>query len=216
MKRRGLLSLAALLILCLLAGICAAEETEGVVAKVTTKKGPLKMRSAADAGSRVLAEIPNGTCLLVLSEEPQWCGIEWNGKKGYCSAAYLTLLQEADRSLLSYRVLRKGDKGEDVRSLKERLQELGFLRPGSALTDSYNAVMAERVSLLQRQLNITEDGVASQELQAFVFSDKAPVCTQELPRQRAHVSISSENRVICGCCFGEGCPCCDFKGWIAF
>ena len=45
----------------------------------------------------------------------------------------------------------------------------------------YNDVAAERVILFQRQTGMTEDGVASQELQAYLFSDKAPVCGQTLP-----------------------------------
>ncbi len=26
----------------------------------------------------------------------------------------------------------------------------------------------------------------------------------------------SPNRVICGCCLGEGCECCGFTGWIEY
>ena len=63
---------------------------------------------------------------------------------------------------------------------------------------------------------MTEDGIASQELQAYLFSDKAPACTQTLPRVRTRVPQSGESPVICGCCFGEGCECCGFTGWITY
>lgn len=113
MKR--VLLFAVCLIMVLMAGsFSAAEDESGIVAKVTTaNKGPLKLRSEASRKSRILDEIPNGTCVLV--------------------------------------------------------------------------------------------------------SDRAPSCTQALPRVRTRVvSGDSSNRVICGCCMGEGCECCGFKGWIDY
>ena len=128
---------------------------------------------------------------------------------------YRLLLKDADPSILDYRVLNRGDKGDDVLRLKKRLQELGYIRGGSELTNVYNDVAAERMTLFQRQTGMTEDGVASQELQAYLFSDKAPVCGQTLPRIRSRVGGSGK-RVICGCCMGEGCECCNFTGWVDY
>lgn len=204
--------------LCLLVfSIAHGQEAPGVVGKVITPKGPLKLRAKAAMDGRVLTEIPNGACLLVLEEGEAWCRVLWEEKEGYCSAEFLTLLREADLSLLNYRILRQGDQGEDVIALKARLQELGYIRAGSQLNGIYNDIAAERVRLFQRQTGMTEDGVASQELQAYLFSDRAPACTQALPRVRARVVTGEEkNRVICGCCWGEGCECCDGKGWIQY
>jgi hypothetical protein len=195
-----------------------AETGAGIVAKVTTKKGPLKMRARASARGRVISSVPNGTCLLVLEEDENWCLCRWDGKTGYCGTAYLTMLREADPGILKYRVLRKGDKGEDVLALKQRLQELGFIRSGSTLTGNYNDVLAERVTLFQRQAGMTEDGVASQELQAYAFSDRAPKCSQDLPAVRSPVKQEGNGlkREMCGCCMGEGCECCGYKGWILY
>ncbi len=98
------------------------------------------------------------------------------------------------------------------------MQELGYIRPGSVLTEVYNDILAERITLCQRQMGITEDGVASQELQAWLFSDRAQACTQTLPGVRSPVR-SGENgmrRIFCGCCMGEGCECCGFTGWIYY
>ena len=98
-----------------------------------------------------------------------------------------------------------------------RLQELGYIRSGSDLTNVYNDVTVERVILFQRQIGITEDGVASQELQAYLFSEKAPVCGQKLPKVRSRVvSQEGSKRIFCGCCMGEGCECCHFTGWIDY
>jgi uncharacterized protein YraI len=199
------------------AGASSAEGNPGTVAKVTTKKGPLKMRAAAEEKGRVLTEIPNGTCILVLQEEEGWCRVSYRDQTGYCKTGFLTLLREADPAMLEYRVLQKGAKGDDVLALKQRLQELGYIRNGSELTNVYNDVTMERVILFQRQLGITEDGIASQELQAYLFSEKAPVCGQKLPRIRSRVvSGDGSKRIFCGCCMGEGCECCHFTGWIDY
>ena len=215
--KRALCLLVSMILLLTGINISLSEEWTGVVAKVTTEKGPLKLRASASDRGRILAEIPNGSCILALQEDDIWCQVQYQEQTGYCKAEFLTLLRDADLSLLEYRVLRKGDKGADVLALKQRLQDLGYIREGSELTNVYNDVTIERVVLFQRQLGITEDGIASQELQAYLFSEKAPVCGQKLPRVRSRVaSENGKKRVICGCCMGEGCECCHFTGWIDY
>lgn len=218
MKKWGTILLAILLLMIAGSCICQAEESAGIVAKITTKKGALKLRAKPSSTGKIKDEIPNGSCLLVLEEGAEWCLCQWQGKTGYCSTAYLTILREADAAMLSYRVLRRGDSGEDVLALKARLQELGYIRAGSTLTEAYNDILAERIRLFQRQIGVTEDGVASQELQSFVFSDKAPPCSQALPPVRSRVKQENNGlrKEICGCCMGEGCECCGFIGWIYY
>lgn len=208
-----------LILFIMLAPFSEAEEKPGIVAKVTTaNRGPLKLRAEESQKSRVLTEIPNGTCILVEREGETWCRVNYQDQEGYCKTEFLIFLRDADPSmLLEYRVLKNGDKGEDVLALKKRMKELGYLRSTAQLTDVYTDVTAERVILFQRQTGMSEDGIASQELQAYLFSDKAPSCTQALPKVRSRVSSGDKsNRVICGCCMGEGCECCGFKGWIEY
>lgn len=215
MKR--LLVLTVSVVLMVILSLSFAEERVGTVAKVATKKGPLKMRVSASEKGRVADEIPNGTCILVLQENTDWCQVSYQEKTGYCKTEFLIILRDADPAMLDYRVLQKGDKGDDVVALKQRLQELGYIRTGSELTNVYNDVAMERVKLFQKQIGITEDGIASQELQAYLFSDKAPVCGQKLPRVRTRVlSQDGGKRMICGCCMGEGCECCGFTGWVTY
>ena len=102
---------------------------------------------------------------------------------------------------------------QHLHQLEESLQELGYIRSSAVLTNRYNEETARRVTLFQRQTGMSEDGVAWQELQAYLFSDKAPQCTQTLPRVRSRVA-DGKNRMICGCCMGEGCECCNFTGWV--
>ena len=216
MIRKGLAGVIVLMILAaavypLPAG--GEEKPGGIAAKVVTEKGALKLRNAAGPKEKVIGEIPNGTCLLVTQEAEDWCEVSWNGQIGYCKTQFLVIYRGADLSLLDYRVLRDGDKGDDVVSLKKRLQELGYIRSGATLTNRYTQETAQRVILFQRQTGMTEDGVAWQELQAYLFSDKAPACSQKLPRIRSRVA-DKNSRVICGCCMGDGCECCNFTGWI--
>ena len=84
--------------------ISSAEDHPGIVAKVTTKKGPLKMRESADTKGRVLTEIPNGTCILVLQEDEIWCQVSYQDQPGYCRTEFLTLLREADPAMLEYKL----------------------------------------------------------------------------------------------------------------
>ncbi len=219
---RKSISLFLLIIFCLsglfpaLAETPAPDGSAGFVAKVTSGKDTLSLTKKQDSGKSV-AKVPEGTCLRVLEESGDFCLCEFDGKQGWCPVSSLTLLRDADLSILSYRVLSKGDHGDDVTALKARLQDLGYIRPGSTLTNVCNDTLVERIILFQRQLGITEDGIVSQELQAYIFSDKAPECTQTLPRIRAHVPIGDTGRrEICGCCMGEGCECCDFKGYISY
>ena len=155
---RRLLSLLAVpVLLCaLLACVTASgeEKQAGFVARVTTEKGSLKLRRSADPKGRVAGEIPNGTCLLVEEEDGDWCKVSWNGLEGWCKTAFLILYREADTSLLDYRVLRAGDKGDDVVALKKRLQELGYIRGSASLTNRYTEETAQRVVLFQRQTGI--------------------------------------------------------------
>ena len=214
--RKGLAGFIVLMILLTAALPLSAfgeEKPDGIAAKVTTEKGALKLRKAAGPKEKVIGEIPNGTCILVCHEGDDWCEVSWNGQTGYCKTEFLVLYREADLSLLDYRVLRDGDKGDDVISLKKRLQELGYIRSGATLTNRYTQETAQRVILFQQQTGMTADGVAWQELQAYLFSDKAPVCSQKLPRIRSRVADKS-SRVICGCCMGDGCECCNYTGGV--
>lgn len=212
-------------LLCLLSAIlylfcvspqCFGEEAAGTVGKVTTNNGPLKIREKPSRQGRVLAEIPDETYILVLSEADGWVEAVYRGQTGYCKADFITVQKEADPALLTYRVIRKGDRGEEVLAIKQRLQELGYIRQSSKLTEDYNDTTVQRVKLFQKQMGMKEDGIASPEVQACLFSDRALSCTQSLPKARSRVASGSDDskREICGCCMGEGCECCGFRGWV--
>lgn len=207
-----------LMILTILFSSYALAEDISLVGKVTTPKGSLNMRSGPAENSRIVTAIPNGSCLLITQENDQWLQVRWDGLDGYCKAEFITVLDGADPGILNYSVLSRGDRGEEVTELKSRLQELGYIRDGASLTDSYNDTLTERVKLAQRQSGFPETGIATPEFQAFIYSDRAPFCTETLPKAKRSQVIEpgKMNRKMCGCCMGEGCDCCGMSGWIYY
>ncbi len=70
----------------------------------------------------------------------------------------------------SYRTLETGMLGEDVRALKLRMYELGYY-VSDQVSDDYNNLMASRVEKFQTMNGLEPTGVATPELQTFIFSN---------------------------------------------
>ena len=68
-----------------------------------------------------------------------------------------------------YVTLQKGVSGPAVLKLKQAMYYLGYFTSLN-LSESYNDVMVERVKKLQKNNGLTEDGIATPELQALVYS----------------------------------------------
>ena len=71
-----------------------------------------------------------------------------------------------------YATLVRGDSGDNVRNLQNRLKELGYLS-GSA-DGSFGGQTESAVKAFQRALGLTQSGVASSSLQEKLFSASAP------------------------------------------
>ena len=56
---------------------------------VATNSSPVRMRSGPSTGYGVLANVPQGTKVLVLSESNGWCFINYNGATGYMMKKFL-------------------------------------------------------------------------------------------------------------------------------
>ena len=58
---------------------------------VTTNGGNLNVRSAASSGSSVVAKMPNGSYLTLVSRSGTWWRVEYaSGRYGYCLSDYIT------------------------------------------------------------------------------------------------------------------------------
>ncbi len=202
-------------------------ETE-VVAQVTTEKGLLNVRKQASGSSAILDRLSGGTLVLVLEQDGEFCKISFGDKEGYAMAQFLTVVH-VPAEALSYRPLQKGDAGDAVLALKQRLLELGYYRDSGTLTNDYNDTCMERVAIFERVHGLPEDGAASQTLQYLLFSDKAMANTEPLPQAKktsgfVYGDFNSpdfdwdkyvrEHPGICTCCMGAGCECCNYTGKI--
>ncbi|HML47396.1 MAG TPA: peptidoglycan-binding protein [Clostridia bacterium] len=200
------------------------------VAQVTTGKGPLNLRKRPDDRSDVLERIPNRSLVSVIEQGDIFWEIQYGDEQGYAMCEFLTMTDYA-QDILNYRLLYRGNTGGDVLSLKKRLLELGYYRAGSDMTDDYNNTCVERIKMFQRQNSLNEDGIATSEVQAKLFSDAAVPNAEELPKAirlgyvAAPAPLSSggsadtdwdqwmlDHPGICPCCKGAGCDCCDYTG----
>lgn len=66
-----------------------------------------------------------------------------------------------------------GDKGEEVKKIKLRLQELGYFKAGYDLDNVYNKMTVERVKLFQKENNLEQTGIIDKETLSKLFSDDA-------------------------------------------
>lgn len=197
------------------------------VAQVTTEKGPLNLREAPDDRAEVLERIPNQSLVSVIDQGDVFWKVQYGNTQGYAMRKFLTMTDYA-QDILSYRLLYRGNRGEDVLSLKERLMELGYYRAGSSMTDDYNDTCVERVKMFQRQNGLDENGIATAGVQAKLFSDTAAANAEELPKSvRLGYVVAPggsddtdweqwilDHPGVCPCCKGEGCDCCDWTGEI--
>ena len=71
----------------------------------------------------------------------------------------------------AYRELKKGDRGEDVLALKDRLYELGYISSKN-YGDDYNKNTVSKVKELQKKNGLKATGIATPELQELIFSDQ--------------------------------------------
>lgn len=72
---------------------------------------------------------------------------------------------------VSYITLEKGDKGEEVTKLQERLIQLGYL--SGSPTGTYDSRTVSAVKAYQKQMGLTRNGIASSTMQRTLFTDSA-------------------------------------------
>ena len=70
-----------------LTGTVKTDTTSGVV----TGNLNLRAQASSSSASRILLTMPKGSVVTVYSTVNGWCYVDYQGTKGYCSAAYLTL-----------------------------------------------------------------------------------------------------------------------------
>ena len=108
------------------------------------------------------------------------------------SLVSVALLLGAPCARAEYRELREGMRGSDVLALKTAMYYLGYFTSLN-LSDSYNAVMTQRVKNLQKANALPQTGRADAALQALVFSGQCVPAPGASP-EGAHASRSTVTR----------------------
>lgn len=72
-----------------------------------------------------------------------------------------------------YEPLKKGDKGDEVLAMKERMQELGYFSANAELSNAYNDTCVERVKMFQKNNGLSATGAADAETLSLLYSDAA-------------------------------------------
>ncbi len=104
-------------------------------------------------------------------------------KEGYVMTKYLSIMD-----ISQFRSLSLYDSGQDVSLLKEKLQELYYFDTEADISDSYDSDTEATVKLFQAANGMEETGIASPELQAFVYWGDPK---NNLPTKPMTVEISS-------------------------
>jgi len=141
------------------------EDADGTMrfARVNTDKGTLNMRSQAKDSARVVGKLSNNALVQVLQRGQKWSKVAYNAKSGYVMTSYLTMLQE-----LPYQLLQPGDSSGEVKMLKDRLKDFGYLTR-KQVNEKYDDDTEKALRKLELLNGMPETGIATPELQAFIF-----------------------------------------------
>lgn len=85
-------------------------------------------------------------------------------------------VDEATKNLMfsssaKYYMMRRGDSGEDIRDLQNRLKELGYFN--STATGYYGSITKQAAIDFQKNHGLTADGIVGKNTRAILFSDDA-------------------------------------------
>ncbi len=108
----------------------------------------------------------------------------------------------------SYRKLKEGNAGKAVLDLKLRMYELGYFASDKQNRE-FNAVTREQLIELQRVNGLEPDGIATPEVQAFIFSDAC------LPKPALPDPYAAAPEQVLPPPAGEDPPTLDEDGYLA-
>ena len=73
----------------------------------------------------------------------------------------------------TYKTLKEGSSGSAVDKMKKRLQDLGYFKAGSSMSDEYNSTTTDRVKMFQKANGLPETGVADEATLTLLYSNDA-------------------------------------------
>ena len=147
MSRKWILA-AVLTVMLVLMACTALADTATVIAS------SLYMREGPDSSAQVIKTLRNGDELEILGKTGNWYKVSYGKYTGYVYKDYITVTKSGDE------VLKKGDKGDAVKELQQRLKELGYY--SSSCDGNYGNVTVNAVKAFQKKNGLSQTGIVDE------------------------------------------------------
>ena len=135
----------------------------------------LILRKEASTSSTALQTLPKGTKLEIEYKTGDWYKVTYGRFSGYVYASYVRVTEsvpnKGETVTEDSTALKKGDKGDAVKKLQERLKELGYYN--TVCDGDYGSQTVNAVKAFEKKHGYTQDGVADATMQKKLYSSSA-------------------------------------------
>ena len=141
----------------------------------TTVIDYVKLRKVAETEGEVILTIPAGSVVTVYDRTSNgFVKVKYDGKTGYCVDTHINLANipapTPQPGAEKYTELKNGSEGAAVTALQSALEELGYLEE-EEVDGKFGAKTEEALKLFQKRNGLTQNGIASQDLQLKLYED---------------------------------------------
>lgn len=141
----------------------------------TTVIDYVKLRKVAETEGEVILTIPAGSVVTVYDRTSNgFVKVKYDGKTGYCVDTHINLANipapTPQPGAEKYTELKNGSEGAAVTALQSALEELGYLEE-EEVDGKFGEKTEEALKLFQKRNGLTQDGIASQDLQLKLYED---------------------------------------------
>ena len=141
----------------------------------TTVIDYVKLRKVAETEGEVILTIPAGSVVTVYDRTSNgFVKVKYDGKTGYCVETHINLANipapTPQPGAEKYTELKNGSEGAAVTALQSALEELGYLEE-EEVDGKFGAKTEEALKLFQKRNGLTQNGIASQDLQLKLYED---------------------------------------------
>ena len=141
----------------------------------TTVIDYVKLRKVAEAEGEVILTIPAGSVVTVYDRTSNgFVKVKYDGKTGYCVETHINLANipapTPQPGAEKYTELKNGSEGAAVTALQSALAELGYLEEAD-VDGKFGSKTEDALKVFQKRNGLTQDGIASQDLQLKLYED---------------------------------------------
>ena len=141
----------------------------------TTVIDYVKLRKVAQTEGEVILTIPAGSVVTVYDRTSNgFAKVKYDGKTGYCVDTHINLANipapTPQPGAEKYTELKNGSEGAAVTALQSALAELGYLEEED-VDGKFGSKTEDALKVFQKRNGLTQDGIASQDLQLKLYED---------------------------------------------